>query len=631
MCGICGIVGPSLEEARRNAITREMIDTLRHRGPDGQGFMSGPAHSLAHTRLAIIDLQSGTQPMRTEDGRFTIVFNGEIYNYLELRQELIRGGAIFKTHSDTEVLLQLWAHKGPAALSRLNGMFAFAVYDSLEKTVTLVRDHFGIKPLYYCQSGDDLVFASEIKALLRHPDITASASRDGIAEYLVFQFCLGGTTMFDSISKLEPGYMLTYRTEGAGAPELHQWWKQSYVIDTHHTEEYFNDSILLLLQNAIDLQLRSDVPVGAYLSGGLDSSTVATLAARAYGNGFHCFTGRFAESAEYDESEYARIVAKQAGGTLHVITPTAADFVSRMPSIIYALDEPVAGPGVFPQFMVSELAKQHVTVVLGGQGGDEVFGGYARYLVAYLEQALKGAILQTQHNDRFVLTLESIIPNLPVLQKYIPMMREFMGEGLFDPVAQRYMKLVARNSGLHQHLTREAFESIDMERITASFGSIFNAPESASSINRMLHFDQKTLLPALLHIEDRASMAVSLESRVPLLDHRLVELANAMPPTIKLKAGELKHSFKKAVTNLLPAEIGNRKDKMGFPVPLGVWCKKGEVRDFVFDLLGSNRARHRGIYAPEALDAILNDPNPYGRKLWGMLNLELWFRTFIDR
>lgn len=630
MCGICGIVSKTVSEHGKRVVA-EMLSTLKHRGPDSQTITSDQTFCFGHARLSIIDIAGGKQPMQTPDKRFTIVFNGEIYNYLELRQELMREGFSFLTFSDTEVLLNLWARDQENALSRLNGMFAFAIFDNVSQNVTLVRDHFGIKPLYYyLTSKNQLVFASEIKALLRHPDIVAEIDHAGLADYLVFQFCLDNLTLFKGIKKLEPGHLLSFSMASTDKPIIRQWWGLNYDIDTHHTEEYFNDNILMLLQSSVNMQLRSDVPVGAYLSGGLDSSTIATLGARNYSGTFHCFHGRFEESPAYDESQYARIVTEHIGAELHIATPTAEDFVSRLPNIIYALDEPLAGPGVFPQFMVSELAKQHVTVVLGGTGGDEVFGGYARYLVSYLEQALKGAIFETQNEGRFVVTLESMIPNLPVLQQYTPMMRSFFAEGMFDEVHMRYLRLVARNDGLRSLLSHDIWSTLPLDAIPGRFEAIFNSPESPSSINRMLHFDQKTLLPALLHIEDRASMTSSLESRVPLLDHRLVELANNLPPTIKFKAGKLKYSLLKSAKSLLPDKVVQRKDKMGFPVPLSEWSQSGEVRDFTFDILGDARTKQRGIYAKSTIDKILHDPSPYGRKLWGALCLELWFREFID-
>ncbi len=630
MCGICGIIGGKITKEEREASVARMTQLLAHRGPDGEGFAKGESFTLGHRRLAIIDLSTGSQPMWTKDGRYCIVYNGELYNYLELRQQLVRLGESFTTFSDTEVLLLLLVRYGIVeALKQCNGMFAFALYDTHTQTLTLARDHCGIKPLYYTQTAHGgLAFASEIKALFGHPDVKAEADTSGIGQYLFFQFCLGQKTLFHNIHKLEPGHYLTFSTNTT--PCVKKWFELSVTIDTRYSDEYFLDTLLLSLQDSVRMQLRSDVALGTYLSGGLDSSAITALVARHTNETISCFTGRFIDIEGYDESHYAAAVANHVKANLHIITPTANDFVQWMPKIIYALDEPCAGPGVFPQFLVSKLAKEHVTVCLGGQGADELFGGYARYLVAYLEQALKGAIFETQHDGRFVLTLESMIPNLPVLKPYAPLMQQLWQEGLFGKLEHRYLRLLNRAPDLLPMLTDDWRNSIKQEHIEELFIHAFMEPEHQSSINRMLHFDQRTLLPALLQIEDRASMSASLESRVPFLSPQLLQLAASMPPTLKLKDGKLKHALLEAVKNFLPKEVIERKDKMGFPVPLGQWIQGGIVREFVYDTLGSTKAKQRGIFAHQAIDQLLSAKRPGNRQLWGVLCLELWYQRFID-
>ena len=292
------------------------------------------------------------------------------------------------------------------------------------------------------------------------------------------------------------------------------------------------------------------------------------------------------------------------------------------------MDEPAAGPGLFPQYVVSQLAKEHVTVVLGGQGGDEIFGGYARYLVAYLEQCLKGAIFETQEEGQHVVTLDAAIANLPLLRQYVPMLRSFWKDGLFEPMDVRYFRLVDRSSNLKNLLHADIFEKFQPQKTFEEFQSIFNHPETLSYFNKMTHFDLKTLLPALLQVEDRVSMAVSLESRVPLLDHRIVELVASMPPTMKFKGGSFKSIFKKAVDTMLPASILNRKDKMGFPVPLSHWLK-GDVKEFVFDTLLSKQCRERGIFNAKAIANLVDHETDFGRQVWGVLCLELWHQIFL--
>lgn len=566
--------------------------------------------------------------MQSEDGRYTLVFNGEIYNYLELRQRLVQQGEHVASYSDTEVLLRLLIRDGKDALTVLNGMFAFVFHDREANQWIAARDHFGIKPLYYAVTKAEFVFASEIKALFEHPEIRPLRDNLSLQEYLTFQFCLADRTLFEGIKKIQPGHVLSGTGNNVTSDET--YWDTNFAIDEYHTEEYFTDKLRDLLSDSIRLQLRSDVALGGYLSGGLDSSLVSTMAAEHLDVPIKMFHGRFAEGSQYDESSYARLVAERTRGVFVETVPTAHDFVADLPDLIYALDEPLAGPGLFPQFRVSRLAKEHVTVVLGGQGGDEIFGGYARYLVGYLEQALKGAIFETQEEGKHLVSLESIIPHLPILKEYRPLLSHFWSDGLFDPMDARYFRLIDRSQGLIRLLHPDLARTMNDDSVFAAFQNVFNHADTESYINKMTHFDQKTLLPALLQIEDRVSMAVSLESRVPLLDHRIVDLVTTMPPPLKFQAGRTKHIFKKAIRSLLPAEILDRKDKMGFPVPLKEWMQKGPVHDFVGDTLLSSNSRQRGIYRPEALERMMNSQGVGARQLWGALSLELWHQAYID-
>lgn len=610
-------------------VLEAMLARIAHRGPDGEGKIHIPGQALfGHRRLSIIDIEHGAQPMCSGDKRYTLIFNGEIYNYLELRQSLIQQGQHFATFSDTEVLLKLLIQAGPKAINRLNGMFAFVFHDRESNFWIAARDPFGIKPLYYTSVDDELLFASEIKALLAHPELKAARDEAALHQYLALQFCLDEKTLFTGVQKIKPGFYFTGR--GSRIEQRVCYWDTNYQIDQYHNEEYFVDRLRALLDDSVRMQLRSDVPLGSYLSGGLDSSLVSTLAAQHLDGPMPMFHGRFAEGSEYDESVYAKAVADRTKGVYHEVVPTAQDFVDCLPDLIYALDEPLAGPGLFPQFAVSKLARQHVKVVLGGQGGDEIFAGYARYLVGYLEQAIKGAIFETQEEGKHLVTLESIIPQLPLLKQYRPLLLQFWSKGLFEDMDARYFHLIDRSQGLTAVLQPEALSGFDKEKLFSEFQKVFNHPDTQSYINKMTHFDQKTLLPALLQIEDRVSMAVSLESRVPLLDTRIVDLVTTMPPPLKFQGGKTKHILKKAVRNLLPGIVLDRKDKMGFPVPLGEWMRGGVVRDFVGDTLLSPRSLQRGIFKPEALKNMMTSQGVGGRQLWGALSLELWHRRFID-
>lgn len=629
MCGICGIYHLDRHRAVDPQQLNRMTQTLHHRGPDDEGFYLHQNIGLGHKRLSIIDLSAaGRQPMANEDERYRIIFNGEIYNYLELRQRLIARGHVFRSHTDTEVILHLYEDEGPKCLQHLNGMFAFVIWDSVEQTLFAARDHFGIKPFYYAYLNNSFIFASEIKAILKTGLVSPQFNPAGIADYLTFQFCLGEKTLFKNIQKLLPGHYLQLKP--GGNLIVQEYWDVDFTVDTDHTESYFQQKLAMLLEDSVRLQLRADVPVGAHLSGGLDSTTVTSLASGLLGGSFHTFSGGFQDSPQYNETPYARIAAGKAGAIHHEVFPTAADFVEVLPRLIYFMDEPAAGPGLFPQYFVSQLAGQHVKVVMGGQGGDEIFGGYTRYLIAYLEASIKGGIEGTHEDDKYVVTFESILPNLPQLQGYQSLLKHFWRDGLFDTLDRRYYRLINRSNNTRHLINPEFWANLKEYDPFTAYQDLFNHPDCRALINKMTRFDMKTLLPALLHVEDRTSMAVSLESRVPLLDYRIVELVASMPPKIKFKGGRSKHIFREVVRDLVPPEIYGRADKMGFPVPLSIWYRQSPVQEFVQEILTGNRAKSRGLIDTEQIAHLLDKERDYGRGLWGLLNLELWLQTFLD-
>jgi asparagine synthase (glutamine-hydrolysing) len=626
MCGICGAIDlrgnpiPDLE--RRLEV---MSSLIAHRGPDDAGIWTHErGHvGLGHRRLSIIDLQHGHQPMEDERERW-ITYNGEIYNYPELRSEL--GAERFRTSCDTEVVLRAHDRWDTDGLARLRGMFAYALWDEPAGELICARDRFGIKPFYYATVGDIVYFASEAKALLPFlPSI--ETDHDALKDYLAFQFCLAGKTLFKGVEELLPGHFLRL---GRGAVKPVRYWEVYFDIDFSHTPKYFEEQIEALMRESVELHLRSDVPVSSYLSGGLDSSAVASLARSYSQTPMHAFTGKFSEDERYDESRYARALAESCGIELHEVDIGVEDFVAHLGDVVYHLDFPVAGPGSFPQFMVSAAASRQGKVILGGQGGDEIFGGYARYLVAYFEQCIKSAIDGTMHNGNFVVTYESIIPNLVALRNYKPMLQEFWREGLFDEdLDARYFRLINRTSHIDGEVDLEALGDYSPFE---TFREIFNGANVGHQayFDKMTHFDFKTLLPALLQVEDRVSMAHGLESRVPLLDHRLVELAATIPADIKFRDGTMKHIFKEAVRRLVPDVIASRKDKMGFPVPLTEWLR-GDAREFAIDTLSSAAAGDRELFDNRRVLAGLGDEARFGRKGWGLLCLELWQQSFHDR
>jgi asparagine synthase (glutamine-hydrolysing) len=629
MCGICGIYFVDRDKAVIEEVLTHMARTMRHRGPDDEGFFLDGNLGLAHQRLSIIDTSPlGHQPMCNEDESLWIVCNGEVYNYVELRQQLVARGHTFRSHSDTEVILHLYEDEGPECVKRLNGMFAFSIWNSRDRSLFAARDHFGIKPFYYSFNKGCFLFASEIKALLQTELIDAQINRAGLADYLTFQFCLDEKTLFKDIYKLPPGYTLLLKPNGT--IQLNKYWDIDFTIDTDHTENYFEHELLRLLEDAVRIQLRADVPLGAHLSGGIDSSTVTCMASSLLETSIKTFSGGFRDGPQYDETQYARLVAKHIGSEHYEIFPTAEDFVEVIGRLIYHMDEPAAGPGLFPQYFVSKLASEHVKVVLGGQGGDETFGGYSRYLIAYLEQCLKGGIDGTQENPKYVVTFESILPNLRQLEGYESLIRYYCEKGLFESEDSRYFRLIDRSNSIIGLIDKDFLPDRQEYDLYENYRNIFYSADCRSLINKMTWFDMKTLLPALLHVEDRTSMAASLESRVPLLDRRIVELVASMPPMVKYKGGRSKHIFRQVVRHIVPPEVYNRTDKMGFPVPLHEWLKEGPVSDFVKEILLGGQARARRWIATDQLENLLKTERIYGRGIWGLFCLELWMRNFLD-
>ena len=602
-----------------------MSRLVAHRGPDGFGYWKsdGDACGLAHRRLAIIDLsQAAHQPMVAPNGT-VITYNGEVYNYRELMAEL-KGGWSFRSTSDTETILAAYDKWGTESVNHLRGMFAFAIWDG--KRLFAARDRFGIKPFYYALVGGVFYFASEIKALLPIlPEIATDA--DALAEYLTFQYTIGDRSLFKHVHVLLPGHTLTVEN---GSIKVNRYWDVHYEIDWHHTPQWFSSRMEELLSDSIKMHLRSDVPVGAYVSGGIDSSLISILSAREKESGRIAFHGKFTQFPGYDESPYAEAACRNAGIKLHQIEITADDFRENVEDVVYHLDHPVAGPGSFPQYMVSKLASHHVKVVLGGQGGDEIFGGYARYLIAYLEQSLKAAIDGTYRNGNFVVTPESILPNLTVLQEYKPLVRQLFSNGLFGPLDERYLRLVDRSADMADEVD---WAQLDRGGVVDRFQAIFNSERNVRKeayFDSMTHFDFKCLLPALLQVEDRMSMAHGLESRVPLLDHSIVEFAATIPADIKFKGGQMKHFIKSTFGAALPAELTHRRDKMGFPVPLKEWFS-GELKDMVGDVFSTQKSRHREFFNSDAILANFDKAERFSRKGWGLLSLELWHQLFHDR
>ena len=553
-----------------------------------------------------------------------ITYNGEIYNYIELRDELSTHWSFHST-SDTEVILAAYEHWGEACVEHLRGMFSFAIWDSRKRKLFVARDRFGIKPLYFTEQNGVFYFASEAKALL--PFLTKiETDGEALAEYLTFQYTIGNKTLFRGIHTLLPGHVMVVQREVS----LRRYWDVQYEVDFTRTPRYFEQRFVDLIADSMKVHLRADVPVGGYVSGGLDSSLMALLASRGDERNRLAFHGRFLEYPGYDESNYAKTVTDAAGMSLHIADITAEDFRRHMGDVIYHLDFPTAGPGSFPQYMVSALASKYLKVVLGGQGGDELLGGYARYLVAYFEQSIKAAIEGTYRDGNYVVTIESIIPNLGLLREYKPMIKEFWRDGLFDDLDKRYFRLVNRSTDMVGEVD---WSSLDKVRVFESFRTIFNNQDNVRKeayFDKMTHFDFKCLLPSLLHVEDRMSMAHGLESRVPFLDHPLVEFLATVPADVKFKGGQMKQLMKESYRDTLPKSVVDRRDKMGFPVPLKEWFM-GPLQNYIRDVFAQQKARHRQHFNSDVVLENFGSASQFSRKTWGLLSLELWHQRFHDR
>ena len=626
---MCGIVGwKSKRKIDKNLIVM-MADSIAHRGPDGEGYYYSDDNTLAlaHKRLSIIDPEHGQQPMYSQDKNVVVTFNGAIYNFLELRRELISLGYPIHTYSDTEVLLYSYKEWGEKCLDRLNGMFAFVIHDKRKHILFGARDRLGEKPLYYFHDKENFIFASEIKAILASDKVKAKLNNESLHEYLTFQYYLDNNTLFDNIVKLKPGHCFVLN-EKTMKLDVQEYWDISY--DKEHeeqSEEYYVDKLRHLIDDSIALRLRADVPLGSHLSGGIDSSAVASLNALRLGDSMklETFTGKFAEGQDYDETKFALEVSKNIGSNYNEITIGHNDFLDSIEDIIYYMDEPQAGPGVFSQYQVAKHASNKVKVVLGGQGGDEVFLGYTRYLIAYYEKMLKRNIGES--GEYYQDILNAMTPNLFQMNGYQPMMQDFFSQGLFEDDVKRYFRLTDRFASNESIFTKE-FLSNDYNSFE-KFDKIFSKHDT-SIANKMSYYDLKTFLPSLLHVEDRTSMAHGLESRVPLIDHRIIEFAANIPAHIKFKDGITKYLPKKIFKNVVPDSILDRKDKKGFPTPTNLWFKT-TLNDWVKDLLSDKRTLERGLYEKDELLKLINGSSQFNRSLWGVINLELWHRRFIDQ
>ncbi|MES2946902.1 MAG: asparagine synthase (glutamine-hydrolyzing) [Pseudomonadota bacterium] len=626
MCGIHGIYRSDSTGVDPDMLTA-MGDVTRHRGPDDAGMhLDGPC-GIAMRRLSVIDLATGQQPLSNIAQTLWLVCNGEIYNYRALRAELQAKGYQFKTASDCEVLLHLYEAEGDDFVLRLNGMFAFALWDARRNRLLIGRDRLGIKPLYVMQDAQQLAFSTEAKALLRLPGKDAQLNPSALAGYLHLGFVAAPDCIFQGIRKLPAATLLSI--EGR---RVHEWcyWQLPQHTDVIVSEREWTARVLEQLESSVRMQMVSDVPIGAFLSGGVDSSAVVGLMARhspqpinTYAIGF---SGGTAENL-YNELPFARRVAS-IFGTNHREILVRPDVVSLLPKLLWHLDEPMADSAFITTFLVSEFARKDVTVILSGVGGDELFGGYRRYLGQHYASQYQRCPAWLRHS------VASVARQLPVdrhsgLLNTLRLVKSFVATVDMAPDARyrSYLQVLDR-SAVSELLLRPSQHGEDA--LDAAFARAGNQ----DALNRMFAVDAQTqLADDLLTLTDRMSMAASLECRVPLLDHQLVELAASIPASIKVRGGRLKHILKESVSDLLPRDILNRK-KRGFGTPMGAWLK-AELSPLLRRVLAPEVIRSRGLFQAAAVDRLVEDHTRNRTDgtdaLLALMNLEIWSRIYLDR
>jgi len=611
-----------------------MGDTLRHRGPDDEGEMIGEDGDLCvgfgHQRLSIIDLSpAGRQPMSNEDGSIWITYNGEIYNFRALREELERKRHRFKSSSDTEVVIHLYEELGIRCLEKLNGMFAFALWDRHKKTLILARDRIGKKPLHYALSSEGIVFASELKALLTHPGVSREIDLKSLNRYLTYEYVPAPDTIFKSIKKLEPGHYMLYRQ---GATEMIQYWDIPLTDNPmgYKTEAEYVEDLRERLANAVKSRLVADVPVGLFLSGGVDSSLIAALAMRANPK-LECFSIGFDEPS-FDESRYAREVARALNAQHQLMifsTREMLDTIHKLPDI---LDEPLADASILPTYLLSKFASQKVKVALSGDGGDELFAGYPTYqahklityydsLPAFLKSALRtiASHLPVSHdNISTEFKIKQFLKGAGVASE----IRFFIWMGAFTDAEKKGLLSDEVKSELRSHNTYEdIFNYISKSKLT-------------KDMERILYLSMKLYLQDDLLVKvDRTSMANSLEVRCPLLDYEFIEFACSLPMFYKLNGLKTKYLFKKAAMGLLPASIINRPKK-GFGIPISRWLC-GELKDLMMNHLNQQTIERQGLfdwpYISGLMDAHLSRRADHRKLLWPLIVFQIWYARFVAR
>jgi asparagine synthase (glutamine-hydrolysing) len=626
MCGIAGIVASDRLHADERARLTLMRDVMTHRGPDDAGTYCDDRAGLAHRRLSIVDVAAGHQPLSNEDGSIWVVFNGEIYNHAEIRPALEASGHVYRTRCDTETIVHAYEEWGDACVDRFRGMFAFAIWDGPRRRLLLARDRMGIKPLYWTTTRGRLIFGSEIKSILASGLVRPEANERAVPELLGTRYVSGAETLFAGIHRVLPGHVLVFER---GVPTTRQWWDIPVGQHREITDADAVSEFRARLEDAVRTRLMADVPLGMFLSGGLDSSAIAALMARMIDRPLETFSVAFRQRA-FSELDYARQVARAIHANTHEIVIDEHDFFGALPRLVWHEDEPIAHPSSVPLYFVSKLASERVKVVLTGEGSDELLAGYGKYPRA-LANWRAGAIWRVAPAAMRQFVSGTIVPRLTgrvgryARRSFLAMPR--------TPDAMFFDNFAAIGLARQRRLLAPRLARLATPEAYAVSRAYFETPNGHSTtLDRLLYADLKTYLVELLMKQDQMSMAASIESRVPFLDHHLVEFAAQLPPRMKLRGLTTKWILRDAVRDLLPREILTRP-KMGFPVPFGRWLR-GAGADLARDVLLDTRARQRGLTDPAAVAALIDrhasGAIDGGDALWSLMNLELWYRTFID-
>lgn len=630
---MCGIYGEFVFQAGLvpGLYAEEALEALRHRGPDDGAMWKGFEVALGMRRLSIIDLEHGMQPIWNEARNCCVICNGEIYNFLYLRQDLEGRGHVFQTASDTEAVLHAYEEWGVECLRKFNGMFAFAIWDEPRKTLFVARDRLGEKPLYYYLDGERLVFASEIKAILKDPSLPRDVSDRGLRNLLAFGHAVAPDTIYKHIFKLLPGHYMMVDKSGV---QIRQYWDvgdEPYLSNVDAIDERgYRSAILDVLEDSVRRRMIADVPVGAFLSGGVDSSCVAALMTRHTTSRVKTFSLGFRMHGAYNELPDARAVAQHLGTEHHELELDSVDLVHTLRTLVYHYDEPFGDAANFPTYLLSRFAREHVKVVLAGDGGDELFGGYRRYAVDQLAAAVHR--LPRRLIEDWLPSIVQAVPRFRRLKRTVQTLP------MRDP-ARRYgswLLLFSRDmqAQLLQPDVNRRLQGYDPLEGYAHYYPRLNHGSADDHVNRLLYMDVKTWLPdTYLEKVDKATMACGLEGRLPLLDHRLVELAFQIPSRFKIRGLSGKRILKQAVASLVPAAVLT-KSKHGFSVPTDPWFR-GPLKSFAFDVLLDGKARRRGYFNASMIERLWNE-HTRGREVWDahlwlLMNFEMWHRIHLDR